>query len=221
MLTCNYCKTELSTKSALTKHIKTSRYCIEMRESVVESKLFDCEYCKGDFTSKHRLTLHRNICRAKKEEQIVTGENVLTVVSQLQKEVAQLKEKPTITVNNTNTDNSIKTITNTHNYSSLLDCSTESITETFKKHYNKIEHLLQGDQKHLADVTVEHLLSGKDQPMYFMTDRSRNKFMYTPILRKTKRRMPMQPFCVRSCIEVLNPSLRIYTTMNLNVCEKN
>lgn len=179
MLTCNYCKTELSTKSALTKHIKTSRYCIEMRESVVESKLFDCEYCKGDFTSKHRLTLHRNICRAKKEEQIVTGENVLTVVSQLQKEVAQLKEKPTITVNNTNTDNSIKTITNTHNYSSLLDCSTESITETFKKHYNKIEHLLQGDQKHLADVTVEHLLSGKDQPMYFVTDRSRNKFMYT------------------------------------------
>ena len=184
---CNYCKTELSTKSGLTKHIKTSRYCIEMRESSVESKLFECVYCKGDFTSKYRLNLHLNICRAKKlkeqeekEEKNVTGQNVLTIVSNLQKEVAQLKEKPTITVtNNTNnnTDNSIKTIT--HNYSSLLDCSTESITEMLRKHYNKIEHLLQGDQKHLADVTVNHLLSGKDQPMYYVTDRSRNKFMYT------------------------------------------
>ena len=187
---CNYCKTELSTKSGLTKHIKTSRYCIEMRENSIESKLFECIHCKGDFTSKYRLNLHLNICRAKKlkekeekeekEEKNVTGQNVLTIVSNLQKEVAQLKEKPTITVtNNTNnnTDNSIKTIT--HNYSSLLDCSTESITEMLRKHYNKIEHLLQGDQKHLADVTVNHLLSGKDQPMYYVTDRSRNKFMYT------------------------------------------
>ena len=111
---CNYCKTELSTKSGLTKHIKTSRYCIEMRESSVESKLFECVYCKGDFTSKYRLNLHLNICRAKKlkekEEKNVTGQNVLTIVSNLQKEVTQLKEKPTITVtNNTNnnTDNSI------------------------------------------------------------------------------------------------------------------
>jgi hypothetical protein len=61
----------------------------------------------------------------------------------------------------------------------LLDCSTESITEILKKHYNKIEHLLQGDQKQLANVTVNHLLLGKDQPMYYVTDRSRNKFMYT------------------------------------------
>ena len=28
-------------------------------------------------------------------------------------------------------------------------------------------------------MTIEHLLSGKDQPMYYVTDRSRNKFMYT------------------------------------------
>jgi len=179
---CNYCKTELSTKSGLTKHIKTSRYCIEMRENSVEFKLFECVYCKGDFTSKYRLNLHLNICRAKKlkEKESINGENVLTIVSNLQKEVAQLKEKPNITVNNTNntnTDNSIKTVT--HNYSSLLDCSTESITEILKKHYNKIEHLLQGDQKQLANVTVNHLLLGKDQPMYYVTDRSRNKFMYT------------------------------------------
>jgi hypothetical protein len=91
-----------------------------------------------------------------------------------------LKEKPVTTtiINNTNTDNSVKTI-NQHNYSSLLDCSTESVTETFRKHYKTVQHLLESDQKQLANITVEHLLSGKDQPMYFVTDRSRNKFMFT------------------------------------------
>ena len=28
-------------------------------------------------------------------------------------------------------------------------------------------------------MTVQHFLSGKDQPLYFVTDRSRNKFIYT------------------------------------------
>jgi hypothetical protein len=28
-------------------------------------------------------------------------------------------------------------------------------------------------------MTVKHLLSGKEQPMYYVADRSRNKFMYT------------------------------------------
>ena len=160
---------------------KTSKYCIKIQLEKDPSKnleivVYECEFCKRQFTTKYSLQKHFTTCK-ENVKSIKKEESILKKVSQLQKEVAQLKEKPTITVNNT--DNSIKTITNTHNYSSLLDCSTESITETFKKHYNKIEHLLQGDQKHLTDVTVEHLLSGKDQPMYFMTDRSRNKFMYT------------------------------------------
>jgi hypothetical protein len=90
-----------------------------------------------------------------------------------------VKEKPTTIINNNtnNTDNSIKTVI--HNYSSLLDYKTETITETFRKHYNSINHLLKSDQKQLADMTVQHFLSGKDQPLYFVTDRSRNKFIYT------------------------------------------
>ena len=66
-----------------------------------------------------------------------------------------------------------------NNYSSLLDYKPENITESFKQHYNTIEHLLNSDQKKLADITVQHFLSGKEQPMYYVTDRSRHKFMYT------------------------------------------
>lgn len=167
MPNCHFCNSELSTNSSLNKHIKTSKYCIKSRDSLSEVKLFECKNCKKEFTSKHRMNLHT--CKTTQTEL----QHLKDKVETLTKEIVQLKDKPTtITVN---TDNSMTF----NNYTSLLDCSTEKITETFRKHYNTIEQLLQSDQKHLADVTVQHLLSGKDQPMYFVTDRSRNKFMYT------------------------------------------
>ena len=93
--------------------------------------------------------------------------------------MVQLKDKPIINVTNNNNSNNI--ITN-HNYSSLLDYNDkyhfDLITEKFQKHYT-IENLLKGDQRQIADMTVQHFLSGKDQPMYYITDRSRNKFMFT------------------------------------------
>jgi hypothetical protein len=181
---CEYCKTEFDNKSNLNKHQRTSLYCIKIQQKKsinVEIVLHECEFCKRQLSTKYALQKHLTTCK-EKVKSMKKEESELNIMKKemktLQTELAQLKEKPSITVNNT--DNSIKTITtNTHNYSSLLDYSTESITEMFKKHYNRIEHLLQSDQKQLADVTVKHFLSGKDQPMYYVTDRSRNKFMYT------------------------------------------
>jgi len=182
---CEYCNREFDSKSNINKHQKTSLYCIKIQREKdpaknIEIIVHECKFCKRQLTTKYSLKTHFTTCKEKlKTTQKEESEMIIMKkeMSNLQKEVAQLKEKPNITVNNTNTDNSIKTVT--HNYSSLLDCSTESITEILKKHYNKIEHLLQGDQKQLANVTVNHLLLGKDQPMYYVTDRSRNKFMYT------------------------------------------
>jgi len=178
MSICNYCNTELKDKYVLNKHHKTSKYCLRIREELepninIEKKLFDCEYCKKELTSKYRLNTHLKICKTKNSK-----EEVIEKVEELTKVINELKEKPvTITVtNNNNTDSSIKII---NNYSSLLDYKPENITESFKKHYNSIEHLLNGDQKKLADMTVQHFLSGKEQPMYYVTDRSRHKFMYT------------------------------------------
>lgn len=176
---CQYCRSILVDKASLNNHQRRSKYCIKLREQTnpavaVESSMFECEFCKKVLTSKHRLNTHIMVCKVKQKKE----KEETNTIEQLRKEINQLKEKPsttTITVNNT--DNSIKSITN--HYSSLLDCTPESITETFKKHYHTIQHLLESDQKHLADITVQHLLSGKNQPMYYVTDRSRNKFMYT------------------------------------------
>ena len=102
-------------------------------------------------------------------------------VEQLNKKIDQLSSEKSTTINIivNNTDNSTNKTITTNNYSSLLNCTPENVTEKLRKYYHTIEHLLKGDQKQLAIMTIEHLLSGKDQPMYYVADRSRNKFMYT------------------------------------------
>jgi len=176
MKVCNYCNSEFYDNSTLLRHQRNSKNCLkiqlEKEPNKIIKKFYECEYCKKELTTKYRLNNHIKICKIKNSK-----EEVIEKVEELTKVINELKEKPvTITVTNNNTDSSIKII---NNYSSLLDYKPENITESFKKHYNSIEHLLNGDQKKLADMTVQHFLSGKEQPMYYVTDRSRHKFMYT------------------------------------------
>ena len=174
MHTCVYCNSEFNNKCNLNKHQRTSKYCLKIQleknpNKIIERDTYDCEYCKRQLTSKFSLNSHLKICKVKKLQ--------LTQQTIVEKLTVQLKDKPVITVTN---NNLIMNHTTNHNYSSLLDYNDnyEKITEKFKKHYT-IENLLKGDQKELADMTVQHFLSGKDQPMYYITDRSRNKFMFT------------------------------------------
>ena len=180
---CVFCKSEFCDKSTLNKHQKTSKYCIKIQLKNDPTKIIDttcnqCTFCTKKLTTRYSLNSHLNTCKVKKrvKEEENKLKSVEEKVEKLTQEIIQLKEKPVTIINNT--DNSINTI-NQHNYTSLLDCKTETITDTFKKHYTKIEHLLKSDQKHLADMTVQHVLSGKENPMYYVTDRSRHKFMYT------------------------------------------
>ena len=129
-----------------------------------------CEYCQKELSSNTKLKYHLSICKLNNNDTI----GLTNQVKKLTDEVTQLKEKATVINNPTvinNTDSSIKII---NNYSSLLDFKPENITESFKKHYNSIEHLLNSDQKKLADITVKHFLTGKENPMYYVTDRSRH-----------------------------------------------
>jgi len=171
--TCEYCKKDFKLKGSLTRHIKTSKNCLKLRSEEDDISTV-CTSCNKKLSSKQRLVTHMKICK-----ETNNMNDIKTQVKQLVEEVIQLKEKPTTIINNNtnNTDNSIKTVI--HNYSSILDYKPEAITETFRKHYNSIEHLLKSDQRQLADMTVKHVLSGTEQPLYFVTDRSRNKFIYT------------------------------------------
>jgi hypothetical protein len=181
---CTFCKRSLFDKATLNKHQRTSKYCVKIQletdpTKAIENEIYECEFCNRHLSAKCALKKHLLICKAKKKKDDEI--DIKTEVLNLKKELQQLKKCPPTTINVTDnstksiTDNSTKTI---NNYSSILDYNLEMVTEKFKKHYT-INNLLSGNQRQLADMTVQHLLSGKEQPMYYVADRSRNKFMYT------------------------------------------
>ena len=68
---CDYCKNEFNNKSNLTKHQKTSKYCLKIQEQSkvkTEKIVFSCEFCNKIISSKQMLTYHLKICKTKKKE---------------------------------------------------------------------------------------------------------------------------------------------------------
>jgi hypothetical protein len=172
---CTFCNSEFYDKCNLNTHQKRSKYCLKIQlekepNKIIERDIFECNFCKKVLTTKYSLKSHINICKVKKSQ--TENSSILEKVEKLSKEVSQLKDKPIINITN-------NSITN-NNYTSLLDYHNNygPITEKFEKHYN-IEDFLKADQKKIADMTLQYFLSGTGQPMYYITDRSRNKFIYT------------------------------------------
>lgn len=63
MHVCQYCKKSFSTKSNLNMHIKTAKYCLELRgETNLE---FSCKYCDLILTSKRSQQTHEEKCQGK------------------------------------------------------------------------------------------------------------------------------------------------------------
>jgi hypothetical protein len=66
---CSYCKKEFSSKSILTNHQKTAKYCLKIQESAgLNVKfLFKCEFCSKNLSQKIDLERHQLRCLEKKE----------------------------------------------------------------------------------------------------------------------------------------------------------
>ena len=65
VLECEFCQKHFSTKSNLSLHKRTAKFCLEKQGK--ENTTNKCEFCKEVFSHKQRLLTHNEICKAKIE----------------------------------------------------------------------------------------------------------------------------------------------------------
>ena len=69
LITCDYCKKKFSSKSNLNNHIKTAKYCINIRNSaIIQCPEIDdskCNFCSKKFSTKYLLNSHLLKCQEK------------------------------------------------------------------------------------------------------------------------------------------------------------
>ena len=208
MATCDYCNKEFPTISRLTRHQKTTKKCLLIQAETKKENLL-CIHCSKILSSKQRLNTHLSVCKTK-------NKSLDQKYDELIKEIKQIKDTPHTTITN-------NTITNTNNiqnnnYGSILSCLTPDIIQEPFKDFT-IKDFLSLTQKQLADITVKYYLSGVDRPMYYVADRSRNKFMYTDEENNIKEDPDAK--CLRSIIyEGYKPLLKkIYTQQMIQAKE--
>lgn len=93
---CEFCKKEFSTKTNLSTHQKTAKYCLELQGK--ENEKFKCEFCIKLFTSNKRLFDHHQICKDKikkesEENEIKYIEENKRLKNEIKKKERETKEK--------------------------------------------------------------------------------------------------------------------------------
>ena len=78
---CEYCQKVFSTKSNLSSHQKSAKYCLELQGEHKEEKNFKCEYCNKVLTQQKSLDVHIISCKEKKKknEMMKDTENSLLI----------------------------------------------------------------------------------------------------------------------------------------------
>lgn len=59
---CQFCRNVFSTKTNLSQHQKTAKYCLKLRGDKNIKGKFNCTLCKKTYTSKYRLDTHISKC---------------------------------------------------------------------------------------------------------------------------------------------------------------
>jgi hypothetical protein len=125
---CNNCKSTFTKKTNLDKHIKTAKYCIQLREvGNTDSSTSICDICNTSFTSKYNLQKHFSSCSSHpgyvklKQENIVLlskledkDKTILDkdkLIDKLQRDIKDLSmeaiNRPSHVTNNNNNTNNI------------------------------------------------------------------------------------------------------------------
>ena len=207
MNNCEYCDKSFSTKSNLSYHQKTAKYCLEKRET--EYKEYKCS-CEKNFTTKINYDRHKKICNINdiinpyKEENIklenqnkIYLKNIEDKDKQLENQnkiyLKQLEDKDKHirelegqlasialagVTKSTTTNNNISNINNKILNISPLDLNDAEKFKTILDSKFNTNYILDG-QKGLAHFAKDHFLKDDDGKLkYVCTDPGRQTFKY-------------------------------------------
>lgn len=96
MIECTYCKNIFPTRSALNRHQKTAKYCIQLRNvsKLIEPEEYRCDKCNKEFIRKDHYKVHIDNCevgeKVSKKEMLKQKEREIKI---LNNEKEKLKEE--------------------------------------------------------------------------------------------------------------------------------
>jgi hypothetical protein len=61
---CKFCKQSLSSKSALSTHQQTAKYCLKIQGKEDTKGIFTCDLCEKSFNNNNRFKSHKSICKS-------------------------------------------------------------------------------------------------------------------------------------------------------------
>ena len=162
---CEFCKKIFSSKSNLSTHKKTAKYCISQHGTSLDDR-FICTYCDKNLVTKSRLTEHEHKCKQKDEyffnekikEKEKSEEEKLQekdkIITELKQQVADLQTKlyevavrpptssPTTTITPTSTS-----VSSTSTVSSTASPKTVMTVMTVMEKMNEVMGGMGGEEK--------------------------------------------------------------------------
>jgi hypothetical protein len=206
---CEFCKKEFSTKTNLSTHQKTAKYCLELQGK--ENEKFKCEFCIKLFTSNKRLFDHHQICKDKIKKESKENEskyieenkrlkNEIKKMEKQTKEKLEEKDKQTKEKLEEKDKQILELKSKLEKFeNAVIAAASEPKTKTTtnvvvnnntlnlsQEHVSKVldEHFTKevaaGGQKGLAKMVREKMLTGPDgKPTYVCVDSSRQTFEFT------------------------------------------
>lgn len=181
--TCPYCNKEFSKAYNLALHIKTAKYCLELRQETVNTTYtHTCDGCLKEFSlkqsyEKHILTCKEYYAHIKVNEIKTEYEAKLSVLEEKCRLLESTHESKNIIINN-----NVVNFNNITNYNAQFNTLLQDITPfTDKNIKNGVEQIRYTSLLNLNDSNVNnnfiaHFVNAvKD--MTFSTDSSRNKLV--------------------------------------------